>query len=284
MNKMHQLHHIEYMPTGELFAEQRDHWATPYRFNGKELDEETGYYYYGARYYTPELGIWLSVDPLSDKYPSLSPFMYCAGNPVIYIDPDGRDIWEINENGKILNHYKNDKKDVFNVMDDAGKVKASKELPVGTVSKSYSYTCIDRKVKDKKDKTVKRDIPIDVYIINNTSESQELFKFMADNTNVEWGNTQSEAKGIGVLTTSHSPDYELGSVDVANYLHSKGVKMSGHDHNHPDGKNRPSEGDRNFARKNQKRNPHFETRIYTRQSGNFHHYDKDGYIGVMSGN
>ncbi|NMA23638.1 MAG: RHS repeat-associated core domain-containing protein, partial [Spirochaetales bacterium] len=92
MNKMHQLHHIEYMPTGELFAEQRDHWATPYRFNGKELDEETGLYYYGARYYTPELGIWLSVDPLSDKYPSMSAFMYCAGNPVVLVDPDGREI------------------------------------------------------------------------------------------------------------------------------------------------------------------------------------------------
>ncbi|MGI6320321.1 MAG: RHS repeat domain-containing protein [Bacteroidales bacterium] len=86
------IHHIEYMPTGELFAEQRDYWHTPYRFNGKELDEETGLYYYGARYYTPELGIWLSVDPLSDKYPSMSAFMYCAGNPVVLVDPDGREI------------------------------------------------------------------------------------------------------------------------------------------------------------------------------------------------
>ena len=89
---MHQLHHIEYMPTGELLAEQRDHWATPYRFNGKELDEEPGLYYDGARYYTPELGIWLSVDPLSDKYPSMSAFMYCAGNPVVLVDPDGREL------------------------------------------------------------------------------------------------------------------------------------------------------------------------------------------------
>ncbi|MGI6320318.1 MAG: RHS repeat-associated core domain-containing protein [Bacteroidales bacterium] len=107
MNKMHQLHHIEYMPTGELFAEQRDHWATPYRFNGKELDEETGYYYYGARYYTPELGIWLSVDPLSDKYPSMSAFMYCAGNPVVLVDPDGRELeladdWVRTERGTYL--------------------------------------------------------------------------------------------------------------------------------------------------------------------------------------
>ncbi|MDY0216955.1 MAG: RHS repeat-associated core domain-containing protein [Bacteroidales bacterium] len=86
------IHHIEYMPSGEQFSEQRDYWSTPYKFNGKELDAETGLYYYGARYYTPEIGIWLSVDPLSDKYPSLSPYAYCAGNPVKYIDPNGMEI------------------------------------------------------------------------------------------------------------------------------------------------------------------------------------------------
>jgi len=63
---------------------------TDYKFNAKEKDEETGLYYYGARYYSPELSIWLSVDPLADKYPSASSYMYCNGNPVILKDPDGR--------------------------------------------------------------------------------------------------------------------------------------------------------------------------------------------------
>jgi RHS repeat-associated protein len=80
---------MEYMPSGELFSEQRDWWSTPYKFNGKELDSETNLYYYGARYYTAMENIWLSVDPLSDKYPSMSAYMYCAGNPVILVDPDG---------------------------------------------------------------------------------------------------------------------------------------------------------------------------------------------------
>ncbi len=95
MNKV--IHHIEYMPTGEQFLEQRDYWHTPYRFNGKELDEETGYYYYGARYYTPEIGIWLSVDPLSDKYPSTSSFAYCLNNPVKLIDPNGMEVEAANK-------------------------------------------------------------------------------------------------------------------------------------------------------------------------------------------
>jgi RHS repeat-associated protein len=83
------IQHIEYLPYGETFFERRDIWNTPYKFNAKELDQETGLYYYGARYYTPEVSIWLSVDPLAGEYPSLSPYAYCGGNPIKYIDPDG---------------------------------------------------------------------------------------------------------------------------------------------------------------------------------------------------
>jgi hypothetical protein len=51
---------------------------------------ETGYGYFGARYYDSELCIWLSIDPLSDKYPSLSPYTYCSNKPVKLVDPDGK--------------------------------------------------------------------------------------------------------------------------------------------------------------------------------------------------
>ncbi len=62
-------------------------------FTGKERDSETGFSYFGARYYDSDLMTgWLSVDPLADKYPSLSPYAYCAWNPVKLVDPDGREI------------------------------------------------------------------------------------------------------------------------------------------------------------------------------------------------
>ena len=73
-------------------AEQKSitqNYATPYKFTGKELDEETGLYYFGARYYTPRESIWLSTDPLAEKYPNASPYNYCLGNPINFIDPDG---------------------------------------------------------------------------------------------------------------------------------------------------------------------------------------------------
>jgi hypothetical protein len=55
--------------------------------------------YFGARYYDADISVWLSVDPLSDKYPSMSAYMYCAGNPVMLVDPDGRKI-VITNNGE----------------------------------------------------------------------------------------------------------------------------------------------------------------------------------------
>ncbi len=84
--------HIEYVPFGEVFIEERNNtWNTPFLFNGKELDEETGLYYYGARYYNPRISLWYGVDPLFDKYPAHSPYCYTMNNPVMLIDPDGKD-------------------------------------------------------------------------------------------------------------------------------------------------------------------------------------------------
>ena len=66
-------------------------------FTGKELDEETGYGYFGARYMDHELMTgWLSVDPMADKYPNISPYAYCAWNPMKLVDPDGREFWIAN--------------------------------------------------------------------------------------------------------------------------------------------------------------------------------------------
>ncbi|MBO7627015.1 MAG: type IV secretion protein Rhs, partial [Paludibacteraceae bacterium] len=82
--------HVEYIPYGEIFVEERNNqFSTNYLFNAKELDNETGLYYYGARYLDPMGAMWLSVDPLFENYPGMSPYNYCKGNPVVLIDPDG---------------------------------------------------------------------------------------------------------------------------------------------------------------------------------------------------
>ena len=58
----------------------------PYKFNGKQFDEETGLYYYGARYMNPVSIIWYGVDVLAEKYLNIGSYVYCAGNPVNLID------------------------------------------------------------------------------------------------------------------------------------------------------------------------------------------------------
>ena len=87
--------HVAYIPYGEVFVEQRNgSWNTPYLFNAKELDEETGLYYYGARYLDPTNAAWLSVDPLFEKYVGMTPYNYCAGNPIKLLDPNGEAIYK----------------------------------------------------------------------------------------------------------------------------------------------------------------------------------------------
>ena len=104
--------HIEYVPFGEVFVEERNSiWNTPYLFNAKEFDEETGLYYYGARYYDPRVSVWISVDPISNYDPSnsenyidgehnngvynsfnLYPYGYCYQNPIKLRDPNGKQV------------------------------------------------------------------------------------------------------------------------------------------------------------------------------------------------
>src|SRR5699024_1550965 len=87
--------HLEYFPFGEtLVEEHKNSNNSPYRFNAKELDNETGNYFYGARYLNPKFSIWLSVNPMSEKYPGWSPYNYTLQNPVKLIDPDGRSVEE----------------------------------------------------------------------------------------------------------------------------------------------------------------------------------------------
>jgi RHS repeat-associated protein len=61
-----------------------------YKFTSKERDIETGYDYFGARYYDSRIARWLSVDPLAEKNAGWSPYNYVLNNPILSIDPDGK--------------------------------------------------------------------------------------------------------------------------------------------------------------------------------------------------
>ena len=82
-----------YLPYGELLVDEHSSSEDlPYKFNGKQFDEETGLYYYGARYMNPMASVWYGVDPKFEKYINLSPYCISSSNPIFFIDKDGRDL------------------------------------------------------------------------------------------------------------------------------------------------------------------------------------------------
>ena len=95
-----------YLPYGELLVDEHSSSEDlPYKFNGKQFDEETGLYYYGARCMNPKTSLWYGVDPLTEKYPSIDGYVYCVGNPVKLIDPDGKKIDLSNMSKQEKNRY-----------------------------------------------------------------------------------------------------------------------------------------------------------------------------------
>jgi RHS repeat-associated protein len=123
---------IAYMPYGEDWVNRNftQNFRSNYKYNGKEKDPESGYYNYGARYYGGNLPIWLSVDPLSDKYPHLTPYAYCAGNPVMLVDPDGRKCVVAEEDQAYVNqlldensdNYSKGFADIYKRLDDSDHI------------------------------------------------------------------------------------------------------------------------------------------------------------------
>ena len=121
--------HLQYLPFGEPYVSQHAAGGYEERFTftakapregnrtpmnkikySEEREEETGYGYFGARYYDSETrALWLSVDPMADKYPGISPYAYCAWNPVKLVDPDGKDIYQLDiETGALVLQKKTD--------------------------------------------------------------------------------------------------------------------------------------------------------------------------------
>jgi len=106
--------HLEYFPYGETWVHNKatsEQTSTPYKFTSKELDEETGLYYFGARYYEPRMSRWISADnyiangkylPLGNNKKlsgmggvfntiNLDAYHYAGQNPVKFLDPDGNE-------------------------------------------------------------------------------------------------------------------------------------------------------------------------------------------------
>ena len=163
---------LDYLPYGEVFLEKRHNsdpnqpfYATPYKFNGKELDEETGLYYYGARYMNPRLSIWYGTDPMEEMNPYMSSYLCCAGNPVRFIDLTGM-IWD-------------DIKNVEKLKGNINKVINSLENDVN----KYKTEIEKGNLKEKKIKQLNNKITEAQNRISNLKQSLSDIKLLGDDSN-----------------------------------------------------------------------------------------------------
>ena len=112
---------ILYAPFGQILSEYRADWMLDtiprFLFSGKILDEESGLNYFEARYQDPKWGGFISRDPKFEKYWWISPYAYCANNPVKYIDPDGRIFKDWNKkemkDGDVVNGFRSESERQF---------------------------------------------------------------------------------------------------------------------------------------------------------------------------
>ena len=185
----------------------------PQSFTGKERDSETGLSYFGARYYDSDvLTSWLSVDPMADKYPSLSPYAYCGWNPVRLVDPDGRDariFIEKNEDGKtcirinstIYFESKNMSKKDLNKLVRNATLEASKML----------------KSKDFDDYRVEFDIEFKVY--NGEKKLEGDNTFYVDPSNNASSNVKGRAESLnGILLDEFAGNEGYINSDITNSI------------------------------------------------------------------
>ena len=163
-----------YLSNGCFCARCRNNSSFP--FTGKEKDPETGFSYFGARYLDHALMTsWLSVDPMADKYPSISPYAYCAWNPLKLVDPNGRDVWKVSEDGHV--------KKTSNV---GGNKKQTIIYANGNIAtfRGTKYHTVMSDLEDKKGES--NTISSSYGSENMQFTYANVFKSMADNTNVEW--------------------------------------------------------------------------------------------------
>ena len=225
----------------------------PFSCTGKERDEETGYGYFGARYMDHELmTMWLSVDPMADKYPSISTYAYCSWNPIKLVDPNGEDIYRLDVSTGSLKLYQKTK-------DKTDKIIAGSYQCIGR-AKTFKETCksivFSKGVLDGKEN---KDYSKTGFTSSNGTQGQatSVAKFISFNC-------YKELSGAAFRTKNGSKELEVfswtnnkynSSDNPPNYSAPSDGQIEFHFHTHcgkPDGTmglGTPSKKDLEFAEK-----------------------------------
>ena len=204
-----------YYAFGGLMGESTGGDAQPYKYNGKELDRMHGldWYDYGARHYDAVLGRWMCVDPLAEKFPNIGAYVYCHGNPINMIDPDGKDDYKLNKNGQISFWRRTNAKTTDRIF--------SSDKSNILINKGLASQLVENKTRNGTNAST-----------TNSEDAFKFFKFVADYTNVEWNLIGERSDNGGVVFKLNS-DFQL-TADVNTVNAGKFLFML---HNHPWGSN-----------------------------------------------
>ncbi len=196
-----------------------------WHFSGKEtqsfLNTSIPLLDFGARMYNPDIARWTAVDPMAEKYYGISPYAYCLGNPISIIDPNGMDIWTMDEYGNVVWKRESEDHRLYYMNND------------GVLSDDY-VSVSDRSILDDLTKT---EIKVDggAEVSSHTSKTGindifKVFKFASDKTKVEWavhrnGDTYTIGTGHNSYSASSWEDYTKDKPNATVHSHP-GIKAS----------------------------------------------------------
>ena len=206
-----------------------------YGFQGMEGDNEVkgigNSYTTEFRQFDSRIGRWQTIDRLSRKQPSLSPYNFVNNNPIFRIDKDGLEDFTINRKGEIKSTGKGLDCDTDRLI--AGKAKYNEN---GDLKNSK------RKIKEvEKGALQKRQEPLTengdkktIIQISDPSKAEDIFKFVAKNTDVEFALTNFKLPtiNISVISTSHQYTQETSAIDVIEHMKDNEGVPTSHTHNH----------------------------------------------------
>lgn len=211
--------------------------ATLFDKNGKILTQK--------QLDTKEKARWLSVDPLSEKYYDLSPYNYCGNNPIIYIDPNGKDIWEINDEGRIINRTKDETQDAFYIVAKDADGNYQRTFTTDAEgNKTYNSISFDYgTIESQRTTALNSTDTYDTYQVRGDGNGTKLFEFMSDNITGNSGIEFSQAmtgiagdKGMNFVTTGHIKAKEPGMTELLKKQLLHGYTIRELNHSHPRGK------------------------------------------------
>ena len=278
---------MHYYPFGMPYQAMLLFWGgfnpefQPYKFGGKELDPMHGlnYYDFHNRFYDRRFISFTTMDPLAEKYYSISPYVYCANNPVNAIDIDGRTDYKINENGYIFDSSSNwDKlKRLWNGLDKTDMLIARNgetfTMDAGTMS-NFTVNTNDRGKKISQSFEVK-----------DSGIAEKIHEFLSENVkNIEYGVVDATKKGESnsIITTTFQ--VKSNASTVAWDLSLSGSEVTRITHNHtPVTVQYPTPEDKSVVKYFNDNFPKnkIEHRIYLPKTLNYIYYNEKGIINTV---